>query len=92
MHFLGILPVQRHFSFCLHSLYLILGTVETESLFERMKALGDYEKAHASFVARQPMGRLGQPDEIANLCIYLASDESLYVTGQEFVIDGGWKC
>jgi len=68
------------------------GTVETESLFERMKALGDYEKAHASFVARQPMGRLGQPDEIANLCIYLASDESLYVTGQEFVIDGGWKC
>ena len=65
------------------------GTVDTPSLFERMKAQGDVEKARAAFIARQPMGRLAQADEIASMVVYLASDESAFVTGQAFVIDGG---
>ncbi len=65
------------------------GTVETPSLDERVRAQGDYEKARAAFIARQPMGRLGKPDEIAWLALYLASDESAYTTGQAHVIDGG---
>lgn len=67
------------------------GTVDTPSLHERMRAQGDYEKARAAFVARQPMGRLAQPDEIAALVTYLASDESAFTTGQTFIIDGGWS-
>ena len=43
------------------------------------------------FVNRQPMGRLGLADEIADLAVYLASDESKFVTGQEHIIDGGWS-
>jgi 2-keto-3-deoxy-L-fuconate dehydrogenase len=66
------------------------GTVESPSLQERMRATGDFDAARASFVARQPMGRLGTPEEIANLAVYLASDESSFVTGGTFVIDGGW--
>jgi 2-keto-3-deoxy-L-fuconate dehydrogenase len=65
------------------------GTVETPSLYERMKAQGDVEKAKAAFIARQPMGRLAQADEIASLVVYLASDEAAFITGQAFVIDGG---
>ena len=65
------------------------GTVETPSLEERVRAQGDYEKAKAAFIARQPMGRLGKPGEIAWLALYLASDESAYTTGQTHVIDGG---
>ena len=65
------------------------GTVETPSLDERLKAQGDYEKARAAFIARQPMGRLGKPGEIAQLALYLASDESAYTTGQVHIIDGG---
>ncbi len=65
------------------------GTVETPSLEERVRSQGDYEKAKAAFIARQPMGRLGKPDEIAWLALYLASDESAYTTGQTHVIDGG---
>ena len=65
------------------------GTVETPSLEERVRAQGDYETARAAFIARQPMGRLGKPDEIAKLALYLASDESAYTTGQTHVIDGG---
>jgi len=65
------------------------GTVETPSLYERMKAQGDFEKAKAAFIARQPMGRLAQAEEIAAMVLYLASDESAFVTGQAFVIDGG---
>jgi 2-keto-3-deoxy-L-fuconate dehydrogenase len=67
------------------------GTVESPSLIERLKAQGDYDKARAAFVARQPMGRMAEASEIAALVVYLASDESAFVTGQTFVIDGGWS-
>ena len=66
------------------------GTVDSPSLHERLRATGDYENALSSFIARQPMGRIATPDEIANLAVYLASDESAFVTGQPFIIDGGW--
>ena len=65
------------------------GTVDTPSLADRMRATGDVEKARAAFVARQPMGRLGQPEEIAYLAVYLASDESAFATGAIHLIDGG---
>lgn len=67
------------------------GTVETPSLYDRMRAQGDFEKAKAAFIARQPMGRLAQPEEIAQMVIYLASDDSAFMTGQALVIDGGWS-
>ena len=67
------------------------GTVETPSLYDRMRAQGDIEKAKAAFIARQPMGRLAQPEEIAEMVIYLASDDSAFMTGQALVIDGGWS-
>lgn len=67
------------------------GTVDTPSLHERMRASGDYETARKAFIARQPMGRLAQPEEIAALVVYLASDESAFTTGQAFIIDGGWS-
>ena len=66
------------------------GTVDTPSLQGRMRAGGDYEEARRMFVARQPMGRLGKAEEIANLAVYLASDESSFTTGAVHVIDGGW--
>jgi 2-keto-3-deoxy-L-fuconate dehydrogenase len=66
------------------------GTIDSPSLQERMRAHGDYDKARAEFIARQPMGRLGNPEEIAALAIYLASDESSFMTGQIHIIDGGW--
>lgn len=66
------------------------GTVESPSLEERLRATGDYEKALSDFIARQPMGRLGKPEEIAELVVYLASDAAAYTTGQAHVIDGGW--
>lgn len=65
------------------------GTVDTPSLHERMKAQGDYEKARVAFIARQPMGRLAQADEIAAAVLFLASDESTFMTGQALVVDGG---
>jgi 2-keto-3-deoxy-L-fuconate dehydrogenase len=67
------------------------GTVDTPSLHDRLKATGDYTKAWDAFTARQPMGRLGRPAEIASLALYLASDESAFVTGQCHIIDGGWS-
>lgn len=66
------------------------GTVESPSLNDRLRATGDFETAKTSFIARQPMGRLGTPEEIAALGVYLASDESAFVTGQAINIDGGW--
>ncbi len=65
------------------------GTVQSPSLEERMKAQGNYEEARAAFIARQPMGRLGEPEEIAELAVYLGSDVSAYTTGHVHVIDGG---
>jgi 2-keto-3-deoxy-L-fuconate dehydrogenase len=66
------------------------GTVQTPSLDQRIAAQGDVEKARAEFIARQPMGRLGSPEEIASLAVYLASDESAFTTGQTHIIDGGF--
>lgn len=66
------------------------GTVDTPSLQARLHAYGDYEKTRKEFEARQPMGRLGKPDEIAALALHLASDESGFTTGQIHIIDGGW--
>lgn len=65
-------------------------TVESPSLEARMRAQGDYETARAAFIARQPMGRIGKPEEIAALAVYLASEESAFMTGQAISIDGGW--
>jgi 2-keto-3-deoxy-L-fuconate dehydrogenase len=66
------------------------GTVDSPSLGKRISSQGDPEKVRAEFVARQPMGRLGSPEEIAALAVYLASDESSFTTGQIHVIDGGF--
>ncbi|WP_205648451.1 SDR family oxidoreductase [Acuticoccus kandeliae] len=66
------------------------GTVDSPSLHDRLRATGDYEGAMKSFIARQPMGRIASAEEIAMMALYLASDESAFVTGQAFVIDGGW--
>ena len=66
------------------------GTIDTPSLAQRMAAMGDYEKARAAFIARQPMGRLGTAQEVAHLAVYLASDEAAFTTGAVHVIDGGW--
>jgi 2-keto-3-deoxy-L-fuconate dehydrogenase len=65
------------------------GTVETPSLDERLRAQGDYEKTRAAFIARQPIGRVGRPEEIADLVLYLAA--ATYTTGQIHIIDGGWS-
>ena len=69
------------------------GTVHTPSLDERIEAnaaaAGSVEAARAAFIARQPMGRLGTPEEIAALAVYLASDAAQFITGQAVIIDGG---
>ena len=69
------------------------GTVGTPSLDERIAenaaAAGSVEAARAAFVARQPMGRLGTPEEIAALAVYLSGDDAQFITGQSIVIDGG---
>ncbi len=67
------------------------GTVESPSLEQRLHDTGNYEAAKAAFIARQPIGRIGRPEEIAALVVYLASDESSYTTGVAHVIDGGWS-
>ena len=72
------------------------GTVESPSLRDRIaagaQASGQTQgQVEASYIARQPMGRLGRADEIAALAVYLASDESAFTTGTAQVIDGGWS-
>ena len=72
------------------------GTVESPSLQQRIAEQAQAQAStadaiHATFVARQPMGRLGKPEEIAALALYLASDESAFTTGTIQVIDGGWS-
>jgi 2-keto-3-deoxy-L-fuconate dehydrogenase len=66
------------------------GTVQSPSLDERLEATGDAAAARAAFIARQPMGRIGRAEEIAQLALYLASDESSFMTGNLNIIDGGW--
>jgi 2-keto-3-deoxy-L-fuconate dehydrogenase len=69
------------------------GTVQSPSLNDRIAAnaavAGSVEAARAAFVARQAMGRLGTPEEIAMMAVYLASDEAVFVTGQSMIVDGG---
>jgi 2-keto-3-deoxy-L-fuconate dehydrogenase len=64
------------------------GTIETPSMLDRAAAAGP--QGREMFVSRQPMGRLGTPEEIASLAVYLASDESAFTTGVAHIIDGGW--
>lgn len=66
------------------------GTVQSPSLEDRLHAMGDYEDARKAFISRQPMGRIGTPEEIAAMAVYLASEDSAFVTGQAMLIDGGW--
>jgi 2-keto-3-deoxy-L-fuconate dehydrogenase len=65
------------------------GTVDTPSLQDRINAYADPIEARKAFIARQPMGRLAQAEEIAPLVVFLASDESQFVTGQAYAVDGG---
>lgn len=65
-------------------------TIATPSLEARIRALPDPQAARRDFIARQAMGRLGTAEEVAALVVYLASDESAFMTGAAVVIDGGW--
>ena len=65
------------------------GTVQSPSLDDRINAFEDPIQARKDFIARQPLGRLGNAEEIAAIAVYLASEESAYTTGQPFIIDGG---
>lgn len=64
------------------------GTVDSPSLQARLHAMGDYEAARKAFIARQPIGRIGTPEEIADLAVHIAG--ATYTTGQVHIIDGGW--
>jgi 2-keto-3-deoxy-L-fuconate dehydrogenase len=65
------------------------GTVDTPSLAERINAFADPVEARKSFIARQPMGRLATPEEIAPIVVFLASNESAFATGNVYSVDGG---
>jgi len=65
------------------------GTVDSPSLQQRLKDTGDYKTARKAFTARQPMGRIGTAEEIASIALWLASDDSRFATGQNFILDGG---
>ncbi|KNG92725.1 SDR family oxidoreductase [Pseudaestuariivita atlantica] len=66
------------------------GTVDSPSLHARLRETGDYEQAWQDFQARQKMGRVGRPEEIAAMACHLASDEAAFTTGQALNVDGGW--
>ena len=65
------------------------GTIDTPSLGDRINAFADPVQARKDFVARQPMGRLGKAEEIGDLCVYLGSDDTVFMTGQTIILDGG---
>ena len=65
------------------------GTIDTPSLGDRINAFADPVQARKDFIARQPMGRLGNAEEVGDLCVYLGSDDSVFMTGQTVIIDGG---
>lgn len=65
------------------------GTVDTPSLGERINSFADPDQARKDFIARQPMGRLATAEEITGAAVYLASDESVFMTGQSLIVDGG---
>jgi NAD(P)-dependent dehydrogenase (short-subunit alcohol dehydrogenase family) len=65
------------------------GTVDSPSLHERAHELGEHDEVWKTFIARQPMGRMASPDEMAHIIVFLASDESAYATGANFIVDGG---
>jgi 2-keto-3-deoxy-L-fuconate dehydrogenase len=67
------------------------GTVQTPSLDERIAAQGGSPEARKAFVDRQPLGRLGTPEEIGALAVYLASDEASFTTGTTMIVDGGFS-
>lgn len=67
------------------------GTVHSPSWEARVAASDDPEQARRDFIARQPLGRIGLPEEVAWLAVYLASDESAFTTGTAQIIDGGWS-
>src|SRR5207247_7938340 len=67
------------------------GRVETPFVSARLKEYPDPEKAYQEMAATQALGRMGKPDEIAAAALYLASDEAAFMTGSEFIIDGGWS-
>lgn len=67
------------------------GTVDSPSMHQRLRDTGDYDAAKAAFIARQPMGRIGTAEEIAAMAVYLASDDSVFTTGQALAVDGGWS-
>lgn len=67
------------------------GSVDTPSLEQRMRQLGgDYDQVRQSFIDRAPMGRMASAAEVANVVVYLASDETAFITGETHLIDGGW--
>ena len=65
------------------------GTVDSPSLQQRLKDTGDYDAARKAFTARQPMGRIGTAEEMSSMVLWLASDDSTFATGQNFILDGG---
>ena len=67
------------------------GRVETPFVSARLAEYPDPERAYKEMAATQALGRMGQPEEIANAALYLASDESAFITGTAFLIDGGWS-